>query len=148
MELSTAIDNIKVGRTPGPDGIPIEIYKVFKYRLMAPLLEMFKESFHNRILPTPLREALVTLLPKPGKPNNKCENFRPIKLSNVALKFLSKILAGRLEKIIPKMIDKDQNGFVQGEQSFHNVRRILNMLFEEKGATDTELLSLDAGKSL
>uniref|UniRef100_A0A674NQL5 Reverse transcriptase domain-containing protein n=1 Tax=Takifugu rubripes TaxID=31033 RepID=A0A674NQL5_TAKRU len=127
MELSTAIDSIKVGKTPGPDGIPIEIYKVFKYRLMAPLLEMFKESFHNGILPTSLRGALITLLPKPGKPNNKCENFRPISLLNVDLKILSKVIARRLEKIIPKIMDKDQN--VQGRQGFHNARRILNILF-------------------
>lgn len=63
------------------------------------------------------------------------------------LNILSKIIARRLEKIIPKIIDKDQNGFVQGRQGFHSVRRILNILFEEKGATDTPLLSLDAEKA-
>ena len=26
-ELSAAIDSIKAGKTPGPDGFPIEIYK-------------------------------------------------------------------------------------------------------------------------
>ena len=146
-ELSMAIDSIKGGKTPGPDGIPSEVYKMFKHRLMPALLEMFKESFLNGILPTSLRGALITLLPKPGKPNNKCENFRPISLLNVDLKVLSKIIARRLEKIISNIIDKDQNGFVQGRQGFHNVRRILNILFEERGAADTALLSLDAEKA-
>lgn len=114
---------------------------------MPALLEMFKESFHSGILPTSLRGALITLLPKPGKPNNKCENFRPISLLNVDLKSLSKIIARRLEKIIPNIIHKDQNGFVQSRQGFHNVRRIQNILFEEKGAADTALLSLDAEKA-
>lgn len=63
VEWSVAIDSIKGGKTPGPDGIPIEVYKMFKHRLMPPLLEMFKESFHNGILPTSLRGALITLLP-------------------------------------------------------------------------------------
>ncbi len=120
---------------------------MFKHRVMPPLLEMFMESFHNRILPTSLRGALITLLPKPGKPNDKCENFRPISLLNVDLKILSKIIARRLVKIIPNIIDKDQNCFVQGRQGFHNVRRILNILIEEKGAADTALLLLDAGKA-
>ncbi len=146
MELSIAIDSIK-GGNPGPDGIPIEVYKMFKHRLIPPLLEMFVESFHNRILPTSLRGALITLLPKPGKPNDKCENFRPISLLNVDLKILSKIIARRLEKIIPNIIDKDQNGFVQGRQGFHNVRRILNILIEAKGAADTALLSLEVEKA-
>lgn len=63
VELSTAIDSMKGGKTPGPDGIPIEVYKMFKHRLMPALLEMFKESFHSGILPTSLRGALITLLP-------------------------------------------------------------------------------------
>lgn len=146
-ELSMGIDSIKGGKTPGPDGIPIDIYKVFKHRFKPVLLEMFKESFHNGIFPTSSRGAQITLLPKPGKPNNKCENFRPISVLNVDLKIFSKIIARRLEKIIPNIIDKDQNGFVQGRQGFHNVRRILNILFEEKGAADTVLLSLEAEKA-
>ncbi len=49
MELSIAIDSIKGGKTPGPDGIPIEVYKMFKHRVMLPLLEMFMESFHRNV---------------------------------------------------------------------------------------------------
>lgn len=30
VELSVAIDSIKGGKTPGPDRLPIEIYKMFK----------------------------------------------------------------------------------------------------------------------
>lgn len=146
METSLAIDNIKGGKTPGPDGIPIEVYKIYKHRLMLPLLDMVK-SYNNGILPTSLRGALITLLPKPGKPNNKCENLRPISLLNVDLKILSKILARRLEKIIPTKVDKDQNGFVQGRQVFYNIRRVLNILNFEKGTPDTALLSLDAEKA-
>lgn len=119
---------------------------MFKHRLLTQLLEMFKESFHNGILPSSLRGALITMLPEPGK-LNKCENFRPISLLNVDLKFLSKIIARRLEKIMSNITDKDQNVFVQGRQGFHNVRRILNTLIEEKGAADTALLSLNAEKA-
>ncbi len=144
-EISTAIDSIKMGKTPGPDGLPIEIYKNIKNTPQKPLLEKFRESFQNEVLPPSLRGALIILLPKAGKPKNKCENLRPISLLNANLKVLCKILARRLEGIIPKIIGKDQNGFIHGRQGFHNVRGVLNILHNQKRALDTALL--DAKKA-
>lgn len=115
--------------------------------MLTPILEMFTESFRNGILPSSLRGALITLLPKVDKPTNKCENWRPISLLNADLKILCKVLANRIEDIITTIIGRDQNGFIRGRQGFHNVRRILNILYHQKGAQDTALLSLDAEKA-
>lgn len=52
-EISTAIDSIKMGKTPGPDGLLIEIYKKFKNRLQTPLLEIFKNPFIMEYCPSP-----------------------------------------------------------------------------------------------
>lgn len=114
---------------------------------MTPLLEMFTESFQNGILPPTLRGALITLIPIAGKPNNKRENLRPISLLNADLKILCEILARRIEGIIPKIIGEDQNGFIHGRQGFYNVRRLLNVIYSQKGAPDTALLSLDTEKA-
>lgn len=108
---------------------------------------MFTESFQNGTLPSSLRGALITLLPKAGKPTNKFENWRPISLLNADLKILCKILAKRIEDIIITIIGRDQNGFIRGRHGFHNVRRILNILYHQKEVPDTALLSLDAEKA-
>ena len=146
-EISEAVGCMNAGKAAGPDGLPIDIYKKFLGKLIKPLLDMFKESFEEGILPTSMRGALITLLPKPGKPNDRCENMRPISLLNSDLKILCKVLAKRLESVLPEIIEEDQNGFMIERQGFHNVRRVLNILHVQKGAPDTAFLALDGQKA-
>lgn len=108
---------------------------------------MFLESFENGTLPTSMRGALIILLPKPGKPNNKCGNLRPISLRNSDTKILCKVLARRLEDLIPSIVKRDQNGFVKGRQGFHNAQEVLNIIHHQKGAPDIALLFIDLEKA-
>lgn len=59
-----------------------------------------------------------TLLPK--KDNNllECDSYRPISLLNSKDKILAKVLASRLERVLPSLISGDQSGFVKDRHSF------------------------------
>uniref|UniRef100_A0A8C7WYP2 Reverse transcriptase domain-containing protein n=1 Tax=Oryzias sinensis TaxID=183150 RepID=A0A8C7WYP2_9TELE len=142
--ISEAIQNMQSGKAPGPDGFPIEFYKKFGEKLLAPLLAMYEESYTKDILPPSLRLASITLILKPNKPPNECSSFRPISLMGSDIKILCKVLARRLESHLTDIINNDQNGFIKNRYGFHNVRRLLNIMHSKKNSKDAAILSLDA----
>ncbi len=106
--------------------VSCDFYKEFSHLLINPFLEVLNQSFVSGILPHSLREADITLILKKGKCTVDCSGYRPIALLNQDLKILSKILALRLEKVLPFIVKEDQTGFVKGRS--HNVRRLINII--------------------
>ncbi len=62
-------------------------------------------------------------------------------------KILCKALSVRLEQYLPHLVSNDQDGFVLQRQGFHNIRRVLNVLYEKNNAKDTAMLSVDASQA-
>lgn len=53
----------------------------------------------------------------------------------------------RLERLLPKHIHSDHNGFIQGQQGFHNIWRVMNIIYEKKETRYNTLISMDAEKA-
>ena len=60
-----------------------------------------------------MRQAVISLLLKKDKNPLDCSSYRPVSLLNTDAKILAKILARRLEGIIPSIIAPDQTGFIK-----------------------------------
>lgn len=69
------------------------------------------------------REAMIKVLPKKGRDTELTSSYRPISLLNTDAKLLAKILAKRLENIIPTLIHHAQSGFVKGRAAVTNIRK-------------------------
>lgn len=85
-EILQAIKSLKCNKTPGPDGYTYEFYKKFTLELCPLLQAMFNESLSSGCLPSTLRQAAITLLPKGGKDPLQCASYRPISLLNTDYK--------------------------------------------------------------
>lgn len=66
-ELEQTIKFMKTGKAPGSDGYIVEWYKSFKDNLL-PLVKDVSDEIHSRgSMPSPVYEAAITLILKPGK---------------------------------------------------------------------------------
>lgn len=68
--------------------------------MVAPLLDVYLESFKTGCLPTSMRSALITLILRPGKEPTERGSYRPISLSNSDAKIIAKVLSMRLERAL------------------------------------------------
>uniref|UniRef100_A0A8P4KRJ8 Reverse transcriptase domain-containing protein n=1 Tax=Dicentrarchus labrax TaxID=13489 RepID=A0A8P4KRJ8_DICLA len=147
-EVLQAIRTLKGGKAPGPDGFGPEFYKTFSQEIVGPLTDMYLDSFTRGCLPPTLGIANISVILKRDKPSDMCGSYRPISLISVDSKLLSKLLARRLETLLPTLINPDQTGFVHGRYSTSNVRKLLNIIqFTSQYKQKALAVSLDAEKA-
>ena len=71
-------------------------------------------------MPSSWKFGLIKLLPKVPSPTS-FSRWRPISLMGGLYKVFRKVIAGRLQKVLPKIVHKSQYGFIQGRDILHNI---------------------------
>lgn len=89
-------------KSPGPDGIPLEVYVKYQEHILPILLETYLNALQMSALPDSLYDASIGILLKPDKDPEECGSYWPISLLNIDYKILTKIVASRLNKVIKK----------------------------------------------
>ena len=110
-ECACALRDMNNNKSPGSDGITTEFFKIYY-------------SFENGSLTTLQKQGIISLLPK--KDNDLCSlnNWRPLTLLNTDYKIVTKAIANRIKKFLPKIIDCSQTGFIKGRYIGENIRLI------------------------
>uniref|UniRef100_A0A672GJR5 Reverse transcriptase domain-containing protein n=1 Tax=Salarias fasciatus TaxID=181472 RepID=A0A672GJR5_SALFA len=147
QEITAAIKSLQSRHSPGPDGLPSEFYATFAEKSSPILANLYKDSFARGAFPNSLNQAYITLLPKKDKNLLECGSYRLTLLLNSNYKILAKVLANRLERVLPNIIASDQTGFVKNRRSFSSIRRLFNILYTPSQANSECLLSMDAEKA-
>jgi hypothetical protein len=106
-EIEVVVKESDGNKSPGPDGFNFAFFKQFWY-LMKNEVRIFFDQFHgNDVFPKCLLAYFVTLIPK-VKVSLSLKEFRPISLLGSWYKILSKVLAGRLAKVMNSVISTSQ----------------------------------------
>ena len=91
--------------------------------------------------------AVISLLFKNGDIEN-IENWRPLSILNNDYKLLTRVLALRLQKVLPLIINEDQQGYIKGRFIGNNIRQISDIIdYCETNQINGALLFLDFKKA-
>ena len=124
-EFKEAIIQMHPDKSPGPDGFNPAFYQRFWDLIGDDVYRDSLEWMNNLCFPSSVNDTNICLIPK--LQNSKTmKDYRPIALCNVNYKILSKVLANRLKKLLPRIISQEQSAFVLGRSITDNVLVHLN----------------------
>ena len=119
-EIKSVVWECGSEKSSGPDGINFKFIKQYCQILKPDFLRFLDEFQANGIFPKGGNASFIALIPKVFDPQSLNE-YRPISLIGCVYKIVSKLLANRLKRIMPFIIDERQTAFIAGRQLLHSV---------------------------
>ncbi|SGY27460.1 BQ5605_C128g13347 [Microbotryum silenes-dioicae] len=119
LEVEAALKKTDSGRSPGPSGIPYELFKAAANLLCSQAVGFVQLDLGGGKMTASLAEGLVRLLPKnkPGANLKSLGPYRPITLRETTYKVLSKVLVARLNGVLGELLPPAQHGFMPSRRS-------------------------------
>ncbi|RVW40176.1 LINE-1 retrotransposable element ORF2 protein [Vitis vinifera] len=124
-------------KAPGPDGFSMAFWQFAWDFVKADVMCFFKKFYENGKFVKSLNATFMVLIPKKAGAE-ALGDFRPISLVGSLYKWLAKVLANRLKKVVGKVISKAQGAFVEG-------RQILDAVLIANEAIDSALKNNESG---
>ena len=112
-EIDTVVREMPSDRAPGPDGFNGCFLKSCWHIIKHNFYRLCNDFYEGTIDLKSLNSGFITLIPKTQSPET-ANDFRPITLLNCCLKLITKLLANRLQKLVLKIIHRNQYGFLKG----------------------------------
>jgi hypothetical protein len=148
-ECWQAVRKMRNERSPGPDGLPAEFYKLFFPIFGQYFVDMINSVYEQLDeLPASMRTSYITLLCKKPEQRQFLSNWRPISLLNVDYKIISRVLVGRIRKILEHIVNKNQTSAVPGRSVINNMTTIRDvMAFYRETNRGLYVLTVDQAKA-
>ena len=78
------------------------------------------DFFNTGRLLREVSSTIIALVPKTQIPASQ-KDYRPISCCNVVYKIITKIIANRLKKVLPSLINNEQSTFISGRRIADNI---------------------------
>ena len=144
-ELEYAMKRMERCKTPGCDGLGVEVYSC-AWQLFGPeLLKALQFAFEKGELHLSARRVIISLMPKKDRDNRFTKNYRPLTLLNTNYKILAKAITYRIQPYLDQLIHVSQTGFMRGRNiaNEQEMEAIIVSLDFEKAFDRVELTAVE-----
>lgn len=107
-------------KAPGIDGFTAHFYQSTSNITGNSIVVAVQDFFNCYQMPAQVNGTLVTIIPKIENVV-RVRDFRPIACCTILYKIISKVLANKLQNILPSLIDGSQSAFVKGRVISDNI---------------------------
>uniref|UniRef100_A0A2N9IBI9 Reverse transcriptase domain-containing protein n=1 Tax=Fagus sylvatica TaxID=28930 RepID=A0A2N9IBI9_FAGSY len=150
LEIQQATFQMHPSKAPGPDGMSSFFFQKYWHIVGQDVVTAILSVVNSGHMLQKLNHSHLVLIPKKKNPQ-LVSDYRPISLSNVVYKILSKVLANRLKHVLPKIISESQSAFVPGRQITDNINVAFELMHclrtRRKGKISHVALKLDMSKA-
>lgn len=149
-EVKFYVNSQKNSKAPGIDGIKPIILKKMSDTFFDTLTSIFNWCLRNGYFPKQFKKAKVLPILKPGKERKSPRSYRPISMLNGLDKVFEKIILKRINDYTEEnnILSKEQFGFRKEHSTIHQVKRIVNMISNNKNQRkSTGVVFLDIEKA-
>jgi hypothetical protein len=145
--LLQAIRGLKVGKDPGPNGIPNRVLRHLPKRAITFLTKVFDAVLRRQYFPSAWKHPRVVSVLKPGKDPRVPFSYRSISLLDTAGKLFEKILLARVLREVSErgLLRDEQFGFRPRHSTTLQLVRIVgrvNRNFDERRLTGAVFLDV------
>ena len=109
-EVEVALKGMKHGKSKGPDGIPVEVWKSLGEEGVDMLLDLLQKIFEQEKMPEEWRDSVIVPIFKEKGDIHDCGNCRGIKMISHTMKIWERIFDRRLRE--ETSIAEEQFGFM------------------------------------
>jgi hypothetical protein len=127
VEIHQAVFQMHSSKAPGPDGMSSFFFQIFWHIVGGDIISAVLSTLNLGYMLHKINHSHIVLIPKKKTPKVVAD-YRPISLSNVVYKIISKVLENRLKTLLPTIISDSQSAFVLGRQIIDNITVAFEMI--------------------
>ena len=127
-EIHIALKQLNTGKCPGLDGFDPSFFITFWNDLKYSLHALFKKAEKCYTLPNSTKSGVIALMEKLSKNPLHMKNWRPLTMLNMDYKIFAKIIANRLQMVLPDLIHQDQKEFMKNRNITDNLMELMTVV--------------------